>query len=66
MTGTASDAFSPYVGMTRAVFVTVLHRLSGNNGIYENTFSDVPPGIWYENAVAWAAANTQAKGLSFV
>ncbi|MGE5560802.1 MAG: S-layer homology domain-containing protein [Chloroflexota bacterium] len=56
MTGTAADTFSPLAGMTRAMAVTVLHRLSGDKGSYTNIFSDVPSGAWYENAVAWAAA----------
>lgn len=62
MTGTGSNTFSPYTGMTRAMVVTVLHRLSGDTGVYTNTFTDVAPGAWYENAVAWAAANKIAGG----
>lgn len=62
MTGTSSNTFSPYTGMTRAMVVTVLHRLSGDTGVYTNTFTDVAPGAWYENAVAWAAANKIAGG----
>jgi hypothetical protein len=62
MTGTRSDVFSPYIGMTRAMLVTVLHRLSGDTKSYTNIFTDVGSGTWYENAVAWAAANKIAGG----
>ncbi len=54
MNGTASGIFSPDGTMTRAMFVTVLYRLSGDTGSYTNTFSDVPSGEWYEDAAAWA------------
>jgi hypothetical protein len=63
MNGTGSGAFSPNARMTRAMLVTILYRLSGDTGSYTNTFSDVPAGIWYEKAVAWAAANNIAAGV---
>ncbi|MEA4813533.1 MAG: S-layer homology domain-containing protein [Oscillospiraceae bacterium] len=63
MNGTAAYTFSPNTGMTRAMFVTVLYRMSGDDGSYTNTFSDVPSGKWYENAVAWAAKNGITSGI---
>lgn len=63
MNGTTSDTFNPGGTMTRAMFVTVLYRLSGDAGSYTNAFSDVPSGAWYENAVAWAAANGITGGV---
>jgi hypothetical protein len=63
MNGTGSDTFNPNGPMTRAMLVTVLYRLGGDTGIYTNTFSDVPSGAWYENAVAWAAKNGVAGGV---
>ena len=62
MTGTGLNTFSPYTGMTRAMAVTVLYRLSGDTGSYINSFTDVVSGAWYEDAVAWAAANRIAGG----
>ncbi|MEL7567516.1 MAG: S-layer homology domain-containing protein, partial [Dehalobacterium sp.] len=63
MTGTGSDMFSPNSTMTRAMVVTVLYRMSGATGSNTNAFSDVSSGAWYENAVAWAAANGIASGV---
>jgi hypothetical protein len=63
MLGTASDTFSPKLGVTRAMVITMLHRMSGDTGSYENTFLDVPMGAWYEDAVAWAAAKGISDGL---
>lgn len=62
MTGTGLNTFSPYTGMTRAMATTVLYRLSGDTGSYINSFTDVVSGAWYEDAVAWAAANKIAGG----
>ncbi len=55
--------FSPHGDMTRAMVVTVLLRLSGDTGSFDNTFSDVDSGAWYEQAVAWASANGIASGV---
>lgn len=63
MNGTTADTFSPYSSLTRAMFVTVLKRLSGDTESYINTFSDVPTGKWYENAAAWAAKNGITAGV---
>lgn len=53
--------FNPDEDMTRAMAVTVLFRLSGDTGSYENTFSDVASGEWYEQVAAWAAAASRPK-----
>jgi hypothetical protein len=63
MQGTAPGSFSPHAAMTRAMAVTVLHRMSRDNGSYENIFSDVPSGAWYEEAAAWAAVKGIAGGV---
>ena len=54
MNGVGSDQFDPSGTLTRAMFVTVLYRLSGDTGSYTNGFGDVPAGTYYENAAAWA------------
>lgn len=62
--GTSAKTFSPGVPMTRAMFVTVLHRLdrlpeAGTGG----GFSDVSnPAEYYYNAVTWANANSIVTG----
>lgn len=62
MIGTSSDSFSPELNLTRAMAVTVLHRLSGDTESFDNTFSDIASGVWYEDAVAWASANGITRG----
>ena len=49
--------------MTRAMLVTVLWRYEGEPEAGKNTFSDVPNGQWYTNAVAWAAENGIVGGV---
>ncbi len=56
--GVSADIFSPNASMTRAMLVTVIHRLarlpqSAGGG---PDFDDVPEGSWYESAVRWASA----------
>jgi uncharacterized protein with FMN-binding domain len=64
--GTSADSFSPDTAMTRGMLVTVLHRLHGATPAAspENPFSDIAAGTWYYDAVAWAAANGLANGIS--
>ena len=58
--GVASSSFEPEANMTRAMFVTVLARMSGDNiNGYTNSFTDVSPDAWYADACAWA----NAKGV---
>jgi hypothetical protein len=63
MLGTSYDTFNPNAGMTRAMYVTVLHRLSGDMESFINTFLDVPSGTWYEQGIAWAGAKGIVKGV---
>jgi hypothetical protein len=43
--------------------ITVLYRLDGDNTSYENPFSDVASGAWYEKAAAWASVKGVAAGV---
>lgn len=54
MHGTGDGWFSPRVTTTRAMIVTILFRMEGSPESYENPFSDVPEGMWYSQAIAWA------------
>jgi hypothetical protein len=56
------NRFNPEGTMTRAMFVTILYRLSGASASYTNPFSDVPSGVWYETSVAWAAKHGIVSG----
>jgi len=62
--GTSATAFSPNASMTRAMFVTVLHRLEGRPAVsVGGAFSDVKdPGLYYYAAVGWASANNIVRG----
>ena len=57
MVGTSDTTFEPSVGLTRAMLVTILHRLEGEPSAENCSFKDVPAETWYENAVAWANEN---------
>jgi len=63
--GTAADTFSPGSHMTRAMFVTVLHRLEGLPPISgQSVFTDVQdPTRFYYDAVKWANANGIVSGI---
>lgn len=61
--GTDSRSFSPDASMTRAMLVTVLYRLDGEPAVTgRSSFADVSSGMYYENAVIWAAANGIVTG----
>ena len=64
MQGTGND-FEPESKMSRAMLVTVLYRMAEPKNT-ENThsFSDVPQGQWYSDAIAWAAANGIVSGIT--
>lgn len=50
--------------MTRAMLVTVLWRMDGKPGAAGgSSFTDVPRGQWYTEAVAWAAENGVVNGV---
>lgn len=62
--GTKSDEFSPDTVMSRAMFVTVLYRMSRElREDYPTTgFPDVPDDSWYTVATNWAVANGLVNG----
>ena len=66
--GVSETKFAPDASMTRAMFVTVLHRMAGKPAVSEadttSTFKDVEAGSWYEEAVNWALANKIVEGMS--
>lgn len=56
MEGTGGGRFSPDKTLTRAQFVTLLHRLAGSPQADTAAlpFKDVAPTAWYAPGVAWA------------
>ena len=64
MNGTSDTVFSPNATTTRAMIVTILHRLENEPSASASSFTDVVAGSYYENAVNWAAANGIVNGVS--
>ena len=67
MSGVGADTFSPDTACTRAQIVKILYNRSGNQtdySYYYLPFTDVAPGAWYYNAVAWAYCNDVTSGTS--
>ena len=62
MTGTADRIFSPRMDTSRAMVVTILHRLEGKPDGGTHTFGDVADGLWYSEAVAWGQNNGIIEG----
>jgi len=63
ITGNPDGTFLPNKEMTRAEFVTVLYRLSGDAPVAADAgFADVAADAWYRDAVNWAAAKGYATG----
>lgn len=60
--GVKDRIFGGKLPTNRAMLVTILHRLSGDQEVYENHFPDVGENMWYTNAISWAAKNEIVKG----
>jgi hypothetical protein len=64
MSGTSTTRFAPDATTTRAMLVNILYSIDGKPAVTgASTFSDVPAGQWYTNAVLWAAANKIISGV---
>ena len=65
MNGTGENTFEPLTSTTRAMIVTMLWRMEGSPQVDDSfTFTDVPDGQWYTDAVKWAAANDIVTGYN--
>ena len=67
MVGTGVGTFSPDMACSRAQIVQILYNLSGDKTDYGNyylPFTDVAPGDWFYEAVAWAYTNDIVAGTS--
>ena len=64
MIGVADDRFGPEAALSRAMVVTILHRLSDEAEAegFENDFTDVAAGAWYSDAINWAVKNNVVLG----
>ena len=65
MDGVSTGEFSPNTATTRGMVVTVLYRLYGEPAVSGgSSFTDVAPGAYYADAVAWASNAGIANGTS--
>ncbi len=64
MDGVGEGCFAPDKQLTRAMLVTILYRMSGEAVAESHPFTDVPEGVWYENAVIWAYSNGIVNGTT--
>lgn len=63
MTGTSEKCFSPYVGTSRSMIATILHRLENKPEYKQNSpFHDVLENEWYTDGIAWCAQQGIDKG----
>ena len=67
MSGFDATTFSPDTVSTRAQIVMILYNLSGDTTDYSKyyvPFTDVKPGTWYYNAVAWGYDKDIVAGMT--
>lgn len=65
MNGISAAKFAPNSGLTRAMLVTILYRMDGQEAVSERSgFTDVVKGSYYEEAVNWASAKNIVNGYS--
>ena len=63
--GISETEFAPDAEMNRAQFVTVLYRMAGSPAVTaEPSFTDVPAGSFYADAVVWAVEKGITNGVS--
>ena len=64
MNGVSESRFDPDNTLTRGMLVTILYRYADepDANAAGNTFSDVPDGRYYSDAVIWAAKNGIVQG----
>jgi len=63
MVGVSDTHFAPAANLTRGMLVTILYRMEGEPAVkFAGTFGDVADGLWYSDAVEWAAKNDIVKG----
>lgn len=64
--GVTETTFEPQSNVTRAQFITMLFRLSGDKKLDDgkNTFTDLAKNAYYLDAVNWGVKNEIIKGVS--
>ena len=65
MDGVGDGQFAPNATTNRAMVVTILYRLAGEPAVSgDAAFTDVADGLWYTDAVLWAAQKGIVNGIS--
>ena len=63
--GTGNGKFSPDTSLDRSMLVTILYRYEGKPAVSgSSSFTDVPAGQWYSDAIAWAQENGIVAGIT--
>lgn len=60
--GTSATTFAPDMLMTRGMIAKVIYNLEEGTVPAAAAFTDTPEGLWYTDAVNWAAANGIVSG----
>jgi hypothetical protein len=61
--GEGNNRMNPDGTMTRAMLVTMLYRMAGEPAVGKNPFSDVSQGMWFTDAITWAAEIGVVNGV---
>ena len=65
MNGVGNGKFEPSAATSRAMIVTMLWRMEGEPAVnYAMTFGDAESGVWYTEAIRWAASEGIVNGYS--
>ena len=67
MNGVGNGKFAPDAALSRGMLATILYRLAGEpavSGKATASFTDCENGVWYSDAVVWAAKNGIIKGYT--
>lgn len=65
MQGMSENSFEPSSKLTRAMFITVMHRMGDLPKVKkQSNFTDVDDGAWYADAIAWGYENKIISGIS--
>lgn len=65
MNGTSEESFSPDLSLTRAMLVTILHRIEGTPTAESNLiFKDVDKDMYYAEAINWAKSTKIISGIN--
>lgn len=62
MTGIAQDRFDPDSTVTRAQLAQILYAMENKPEAKAGSFSDVPDGAWFADAVNWASGSRLVAG----